>query len=126
MRDKLISVLLVEDNDLVKKISVIILEQLYCQVEAVATGSLAIECASKRLYDIILMDIALPDISGLNVIHCIRNMVSNQQVPIIALTAYSDQAYREQSLKAGANAYLMKPLSYEIGQVILTQYCCMK
>lgn len=123
MLDKRVSVLLVEDNKLVRKMSVIVLEQLNCKVDAVETGSSAIEYASKSNYDIIFMDIGLPDMSGLTVISRIRkNNGLNDRVPIIALTAHSDKEYIEQSYKMGANEFLVKPLNNEIGQAVLQRY----
>lgn len=118
-----ISILLVEDNKLARKMSVIILEQLNCKVEAVSTGKCAIERISRSNYDVIFMDIGLPDMSGLTVIHHIRkNSGLNDQVPIIALTAHSDKEYIEESYKMGATEFLVKPLNKDIGHAILERY----
>src|SRR6185437_14797117 len=67
-----VSVLLVEDNKLVRKMSIIVLEQLNCMVDAVSTGRSGIEYANNRHYDLIFMDIGLPDMCGLDVIDQIR------------------------------------------------------
>lgn len=123
MVNKRISVLLVEDNKLVSKMSVIVLEQLNCKVDVVSTGTSALEYASKSNYDIIFMDIGLPDINGLTVINRIRtNSELNQGVPIIALTAHSDKEYIEQSYQMGATEFLIKPLNDEMGQAVLQRY----
>ena len=123
MENKRVSVLLVEDNKLVSKMSVIVLEQLNCKVDAVATGSSALEYANKSNYDIIFMDIGLPDISGFAVINGIRtNSELNYSVPIIALTAHSDKAYIEQCYRVGATEFLIKPLNNEIGQAVIQRY----
>lgn len=125
MIPKTISVLLVEDNQLVSKMSVIILEQLNCKVDAVTTGTSALEYADKSPYDIIFMDIGLPDMSGLTVIHRIRsNGGFNDNVPIIALTANSDKKYIEQSYQMGATEFLIKPLNNEMGEAVLQRYVC--
>lgn len=122
MRNK-ISVLLVEDNKLVRKMSILILEQLNCKVDAVSTGELAIERANKSHYDIIFMDIGLPDICGLSVIHRIRKQSHlNDNVPIVALTAHSDKEYIEQSYKVGATEFLVKPLNVDVGHAVLLKY----
>jgi CheY-like chemotaxis protein len=121
--NKTISVLLVEDNKLVSKMSVLVLEQLNCKVDAVATGLTALEYANKSNYDIIFMDIGLPDICGLTVISHIRqNSELNYSVPIIALTAHSDKEYIKQSYQMGATEFLVKPLNNEIGQAVLQRY----
>ncbi|MDA8561738.1 response regulator [Gammaproteobacteria bacterium] len=114
-----IYVLLVEDNRLVRKMSVLILEQLNCEVDAVSTGMSGIECAQKNNYDLIFMDIGLPDICGLSVINNIRQY---SNVPIVALTAHSDKEYILQSFKVGANDFLVKPLNNEVGQAMLQRY----
>lgn len=119
--DKKISVLLVEDNPLVIKMSVIGLEDLNCKVDVVSTGERALEFASKSNYDIIFMDIGLPDISGLTVINHIRkNNGLNDSVPIIALTAHSDKEYIDLSFKMGATEFMVKPLNN--WQAVLQKY----
>jgi CheY-like chemotaxis protein len=111
MSDNKISVLFVEDNHLARKIGIIILEKIGCRVDAVSTGLLAVELANNNLYDIIFMDIGLPDINGLTAIERIRQEdCLNKDVPIIALTAHSDDGYVLQSQKVGATDFLVKPL----------------
>lgn len=114
-----VSVLLVEDNKLVRKMSIIVLEQLNCMVDAVSTGRSGIEHANNKHYDLIFMDIGLPDMCGLDVIDQIRKY---SKVPIIALTAHSDKEYIAESYKMGANEFLIKPLNNEIGQAMIQRY----
>lgn len=117
------SILLVEDNKLVRKMSIIILEHLHCFVDAVTTGSLALEYAEKRSYDLIFMDIGLPDLDGLSVIRSIRaHSLLNKGAPIIALTANSDKEYILESFNVGATDFLVKPLNNDIGKLILQKY----
>jgi CheY-like chemotaxis protein len=123
MSDNKISVLFVEDNHLARKIGIIILEKIGCRVDAVSTGLLAVELANNNLYDIIFMDIGLPDINGLTAIERIRQEdCLNKDVPIIALTAHSDDGYVLQSQKVGATDFLVKPLSECLGKQILDKY----
>lgn len=123
MTDNKISVLFVEDNNLVRKMGTIILQELNCQVEAVTTGQLAIDCARQKHFDIIFMDIGLPDIDGLFVIQQIRKVSElNKNAPIIALTAHSDTEYMSQSYEMGATDFLVKPLNMDIGKSILEKY----
>lgn len=123
MNAKEVSVLLVEDNHLVKKMAIIILEQLDCRVDAVETGALALEYVSKINYDLIFMDIGLPDLDGLSVIDRIRTTRGlNYEVPIIALTAHSDKEYIQQSFKVGATEFLVKPLTNDKGRQVLQRY----
>jgi len=121
MADKRISVLLVEDNNLVRKMSILILEQLECTVDAVPNGKLALEYAEKNHYDIIFMDIGLPDMNGLSVIQTIREKSEyNKKTAIIALTAHSNSEYRSLSYQKGATDYFVKPLM--IGKDMLRKY----
>ena len=123
MSSKEVTVLLVEDNYLVRKMSIIILQQLHCKVDAVETGTLALEYVSKTNYDIIFMDIGLPDLDGLSVIQRIREARGlNHEAPIIALTAHSDKGYIQQSFEVGATEFLVKPLNNDIGRQMLERY----
>lgn len=123
MSSKQKSILLVEDHPLVRKISIVILENLNCIVDSVTTGIEAINFCNQQNYDIILMDIGLPDMNGLSVISRIRkNSLLNKNTPIIALTAHSDKEYIQQSFVMGANDFLVKPLNYELGKTILHKY----
>jgi CheY-like chemotaxis protein len=118
-----ISVLFVEDNSLARKLGVLILEELNCKVDAVSTGSAAIKLATKNFYQIIFMDIGLPDIDGVEAIKKIRGINSfYRNVPIVSLTAHSDKEYVEQSFEAGASEFLMKPLSHDVAGEILKKY----
>jgi DNA-binding response OmpR family regulator len=120
---KQIAALLVEDHPLVRKMAIITLEQLNCKVDAVETGKLAIEYANKKSYDIIFMDIGLPDLDGLSVISHIRAMRgTNFDVPIIALTAHSDREYIKQSFEMGATDFFVKPLNNDMGRQVLQRY----
>lgn len=117
-------VLLVEDDYLIKKISVILLKQLNCIVDIASTGEEALEHIQKVKYDLILMDIGLPDMDGIAVIRKIRQSTNmNQDVPIITLTAhFCDAEYMAQSFDAGANEYLAKPFNIDIGQTLLQRF----
>jgi len=123
MTSKKPSILLVEDNKLVRKISIILLEHLQCEVDAVTTGSLALEHAEKIRYDLIFMDIGLPDVDGLSVIRHIRaHSKLNKGVPIITLTANSDKLYIQESFDVGATDFLVKPLNDYMSRLILQKY----
>jgi two-component system, OmpR family, aerobic respiration control sensor histidine kinase ArcB len=121
-KDK-ISVLFVEDNSLAKKLGVLILEELDCKVDAVSSGAEAIKFASRNFYQIIFMDIGLPDMDGVEVIKKVRGINSfYQNVPIVSLTAHSDKEYIAQSFEAGASEFLVKPLSHDVAGDILKKY----
>jgi CheY-like chemotaxis protein len=120
---KEIFILLVEDHSLIRRMTVLLLEQLNCKVDAAETGTLALEYANKNKYDIIFMDIGLPDIDGLSIIRRIRESSGiNRDAPIIALTANSDRGYIQESFEAGATDYLVKPLYNIIANQVLERF----
>jgi CheY-like chemotaxis protein len=89
----------------------------------VETGTLALEYVNKTSYDIIFMDIGLPDVDGLSVInHIRRSQGLNYQVPIIALTAHSDKEFIQQSFEMGATDFYVKPLNNDMGRHVIEQY----
>jgi CheY-like chemotaxis protein len=64
--------------------------------------------------DLILMDIRLPDISGIDATKAIKNNPRTEQIPIIAYSALPLVEWKEQALKAGRVAYLQKPINLEL------------
>lgn len=120
-------VLLVEDYALVSKVSKKILENndiVRCSVDVASTGKEAIELAQSRKYELILMDIGLPDMTGYQVTKKIissKNSI-NSQTPIIALTGHDEEV--QNCLDAGMIDLIPKPLSedkLELVQVHLTK-----
>lgn len=105
------NILIVEDNKLNQKIAKIMLEEIGCKVEIAANGIDAIELFKNNSYDLIFMDIGLPDMDGLQVIKKIRKLGKNKNhLPIIALTAHVLEEDRVNCLAAGANDILTKPI----------------
>ena len=110
-------ILLVEDNSLIQKGVTHTLNKLNCFVEIAATGTQGLEMAAARQYDLIFMDIGLPDHDGLWVSRQIRQLPYPQgQTPIIALTAHIDLKYEEVCTEAGMDKIIVKPLSLEEAQ----------
>jgi two-component system, cell cycle response regulator DivK len=108
-------VLVVDDNDNVRSFLVLLLEQSggYETLEA-ATGEEAVEKAISWRPDVILMDIILPGINGVDATKAIRNNPSTAQIPIIAYSALPLVGWKEQALKAGMVAYLQKPFNLQL------------
>ena len=106
-------VLVVEDNEKnMYLISFILSRSGYEVIEAV-TGEEGVELAIKEKPDLVLMDIQLPGIDGLEATRRIRASGADGNIPIIALTSYAMVGDRERALVAGCTAYIEKPIDPE-------------
>jgi PAS domain S-box-containing protein len=106
-----LDILLAEDNLVNQRVTLAILERLGYQAKLVADGREALEATRHFSFDVILMDVQMPVLSGLEATQLIRRMGDRISQPfIIALTANAMQGDREQYLAAGMDAYLSKPL----------------
>jgi len=105
-------VLVAEDNATNQKLVSAILEQQGHTVTVVGNGRLAVERATQQPFDVILMDVQMPEMSGLEATAAIRKQEegTGRHLPIVALTARAMAGDREQCLAAGMDAYVAKPL----------------
>ncbi len=104
-------ILLAEDNLINQKVAIRTLNSAGYQVDAVMNGEQAIREYSQKNYDLILMDVQMPEIDGFTATKKIRAMDSTKKdVPIIALTAHALMGDREKCLEAGMNEYVSKPV----------------
>ncbi|HER23699.1 MAG TPA: response regulator, partial [Candidatus Atribacteria bacterium] len=103
-------ILIIEDNETnIYLISFILKKNGYEVLEA-KTGEEGIELALKEKPNLIIMDIQLPGIDGLETTKRIRESKEDKGIPIIALTSYAMTGDRERALSAGCNGYLEKPI----------------
>ncbi len=104
-------VLLAEDNPANRKLAKYILEDRGHEVHVAEDGHQALELAARNHYDVILMDVQMPGVDGLEATRILRDRNGGRaDVPIIAMTAYAMKGDRERCLAAGMNAYLAKPI----------------
>ena len=114
MRLGVVRILLAEDNITNQQVAVGILKKLGLRADAVANGAEAIKALETLPYDLVLMDVLMPEMDGLEATRQIRNpqsAVRNHQIPIIAMTANAMQGDREKCMEAGMNDYVSKPIS---------------
>ena len=104
-------ILLAEDNDTNMMVTNDFLEAHGYQVVTAVNGVDAIKAAQSYKPDLILMDIQMPGMNGLEAIKQLRKISGFESVPIIALTALAMPGDRERCLEAGASEYLAKPAS---------------
>lgn len=107
------SILVVDDNELNLKLAQQILVASGYEVRAAARGEQAIEMASTRRPDLILLDIRLPDIDGLEVLRRLRSFPEIKNVPIVAMTAQAMPDEVERFVAAGCDGYIQKPISLQ-------------
>jgi CheY-like chemotaxis protein len=103
-------ILVVEDNPIGQRVLRHMLRQSQYLITFAETGRGAIEAARRQRFDLILMDLHMPDMSGLDATEAIRAIDGYAQVPVLALTADASDQYRELSREHGLQAYLTKPI----------------
>jgi len=105
------TILYVEDNEYNRKIVRQLLARTsYRLIEAV-DGEAGVEAARRELPQLILMDVQLPKMSGLDATRLLRADAATQHIPIVIITSFALSGDRERAAEAGANAYLAKPYS---------------
>ena len=105
------SVLIVEDNELNMKLFNDLLEANGYTTIQTRSGVEAVDLAKTHHPNLILMDIQLPEVSGLEVIRWIKDDESLRHIPIIAITAFAMKGDEEKIRQGGCEAYLSKPIS---------------
>jgi len=106
-------ILVVEDNETNLYLIRFILEKKGYAVVAATTGLDAVALAVDEKPDLIIMDIQLPDIDGLEATKRIRASEADGEIPIVALTSYSMANDEEKALAAGCTGYFTKPIDPE-------------
>jgi CheY-like chemotaxis protein len=119
-----VRILLVEDHVLAAKVAMNILQKLNCAVDHASSGKDAIRMLKEKPYELIYMDIGLPDRNGLEVTREIRKLPDKKisQIPIVALTAHMNERERQNCLKVGMQEMITKPLTELTAQETINQY----
>jgi two-component system cell cycle response regulator DivK len=112
------TVLIVEDNELNMKLFHDLLEAHGYQTVGTRNGIEALDLARKHRPDLILMDIQLPEVSGLEVTKWLKDDPELKAIPVVAITAFAMKGDEERIREGGCEAYLSKPIS--VGKFIET------
>ena len=106
----MVKILLVEDNEMNRDMLSRRLERKGYDVEMAVDGRQGVEKAKTLAYDLVLMDMSLPEIDGWEATRELRADPTTKELPIIALTAHAMSGDREKALEAGCNDYDTKPI----------------
>ena len=104
-------VLLVEDNELNQEVAQALLDGAGLQVDIASDGQQAVDMVQARSYDLVLMDVQMPVMGGLQATRLIRSQAQHATLPIIAMTANAMTSDREECLRAGMNDHVAKPVN---------------
>ncbi|MFA9464756.1 MAG: response regulator [Velocimicrobium sp.] len=116
------NILLVEDNDLNQQVAMELLEEGEFQTDIADNGAIALEKVSEKKYDIILMDMQMPVMDGLEATRRIRSSQEYAKLPIIAMTANAMEKDRQLCLESGMNDHIAKPIDPEQLFLILSKW----
>jgi signal transduction histidine kinase/ActR/RegA family two-component response regulator len=106
-----LSILIAEDNDIIRKLVMKLLERQGLQADFVCNGREAVTAVRQKTYDLVLMDMQMPEMDGISATRAIRALAGpEREVPIIALTANALVGQRESCSAAGMNDFLTKPI----------------
>jgi PAS domain S-box-containing protein len=110
---KPLSILVAEDNTSNQKVIATMLKQLGYRPDLVADGKEVLQALELRPYDLILMDVRMPEMDGITATQVIRKLQPAEGPKIVAITAYALKGDQEKCLKAGMDDYISKPVKVE-------------
>ena len=115
-----LQILMAEDNPVNLKVALLMLRNLGYEADVATNGVEVLAAIERRSYDMILMDVQMPEMDGFEATRLIHQSLAAEQRPtIIAMTAHALRGYREKCLAAGMDDYISKPIKLEPLQAIL-------
>lgn len=121
-----LKILVVEDDPTSLYMMRIILSKLMAQVKTAENGLIALETLENETFDLVMMDVNMPEMDGLSAVKELRRLGRNNQrgepLPVIALTAYAMSGDREKCLEAGMTDYLSKPIAQDLLITTIQKY----
>lgn len=116
-------ILLVEDNPISQNVEMKILREVGYSVEAVSNGIEAIKAVKEKHFDLILMDVEMEGMDGIQATQEIRSLEEPiSKIPIIAVTAHSSMKDRERCLSSGMDDYIAKPINIQFLKMTIDQW----
>jgi CheY-like chemotaxis protein len=105
-----LKILLAEDNIVNQKLAIGILEKLGHQVTVANNGAEALKQLEQRSFDLVLMDVQMPEMDGMAATRELRRRETKNHIPVVAMTAHAMKGDRERCLESGMDDYLCKPI----------------
>lgn len=121
MEGKNLKILMAEDNDINRRLAEMLFKRYQLDLDLVSDGEQAVTAVSQNNYDLVLMDIEMPIMGGIEATQKIKAQAGSEAPPIIALTAHAMEGDRERFLAAGLNDYLPKPIQMEALNEIISE-----
>lgn len=125
---RVLKILLAEDNPVNQKVVIRTLEKRGHQIQLAPNGRIAVEASAAEFFDVILMDVQMPEMDGLTATRTIRlreQATGGRHIPIIAMTAHAMKGDQERCLGAGMDDYLTKPIKFSDLFVLLEKWSAM-
>ena len=107
-------VLVVDDNLINQKVVVALLTKMHYETDVAADGLEALEALGERSYDVVLMDIYMPNMDGFEATEEIRRQETDSYTPIVALTGSALEADRERCFEVGMDDFIVKPVQRDV------------
>ncbi len=103
------TILAVDDDDINLKMLVFMLDDFGYKVRTATCGSEALESVAKQPPDLVVLDVMMPGLDGFEVLQLLKADAKTEKIPVVMLTALSDDASRRRALKLGASRFFTKP-----------------
>ncbi|MCQ1535375.1 response regulator [Methanosarcina sp. KYL-1] len=116
------SILVVEDNSVIMELVKTLLVSFGYEFRGAEDGFEAIKLIEKSDFNLILLDIQLPGLDGLEVLKILKENPETRQIPVIALTAHAMRGDEEKFLKAGCSGYVSKPIDIQRFKFLIEQF----